>query len=154
MPTAEVFFYISIPLWAGADCMWVFPKKLIISWTDLEKYPGSHLNKLKHPEPSPPTKVWGAKELCETHWPTEYRFNRQERLHMINCSYLYLWVGILSVPGLSPFYFIISPLLETEEQKSIAWVLASHRKLKGHAFQFQLKKHSCWADVIHQTPVG
>lgn len=58
------------------------------------------------------------------------------------------------MPSLSLFYFIIFPLLETEEQKSIAWVLASHRKLKGHAFQFQLKEHSGWADVIHQTPVG
>lgn len=111
----------------GSGCLQVtFPpqKNLIISWTDfgliLEKYPWLHLNKLKHPEHSPPNTGWEAEELCETYWPTEYRINRQDRLHMINCSYLYLWVWILSMPGLSPFSFIIFPLLETEEQKSIA----------------------------------
>lgn len=53
-----------------------------------------------------------------------------------------------------PILFHNFPLLETEEQKSIAWALSSHWKLKGPAFQFQLRKHSDWADAIRQTPVG
>lgn len=151
-------FYTSLPPRARVCCRWLSPSQLIISWTDfeliLEKKPRSHLNMPRNSEHSPPSAQQDVKELCETYWHAEYRRNRQERLHMINYGYLYLWVWILKMPGLSPFYFIIFPLLETEEQKSIAWVSASYWKLKGHAFQFQLKKHSGWTHVIHQTPVG
>lgn len=156
MPTAEVFFLFLFPLGLGLFASGSPPPlpthySWNWFWTHLGKEPWVTSPQAVAPRTFPTNHRLRAKELCATYWPTEYRFNRQERLQMINCSYLYLWVWIFSMPGLSPFYFIIFPLLETEEQKSIAWVLASHW---NHAFQFQLKTHSGWADVIHQTPVG
>lgn len=152
------FLYFYFPLGWGCLQVTFLAPQLIIIWTDsgpvLEKNPMSHLKRLRHPEHFPLTTGQEAESCVKLTDPVEYRFNRQERLHMINYIYLYLWVWILRMLGLSPFYFIIFPLLEPEEEKSIAWVLASHWKLKGHSFQFQLKEHSGWADAIHQTPVG
>lgn len=145
MPTSELFFYISpgLVLFAGD----FFLPKLIISWTDLgswKKIPVSHFNKPRHPEHSSPTPGWEAKELCETYWPTECRFNRQERLHMINCSYLYLWVWLLSMSGLSPFYFIIFPLLETEEQKLRKWKTEKCKYRLSFCLERSTQKKQIW----------
>ena len=155
MSTAEVFFILLFPLGLGYVAGDFRPHNSLYLELILNSYwkrsPG-HISTCRGTQ-NIPHQVHG-RTLRSCVKLTDTLSNRQERLHMTNYGYLYLWVWILKMPGLSPFYFIIFPLLETEEQKSIAWVLASYWKLKGHAFQFQLKKHSGWTHVIHQTPVG
>lgn len=156
MPTSEVSFYTSISPGLVVFAGDFFLPKLIISWTDLRSWKKTlcHILTSRGTQNIPHQPQAGKLKSCVklTDPLSVDLIDKRDCIWLIAVIYIYGFD--LSISGLSPFYFIIFPLLETEEQKSIAWVLASHWKIKGHAFQFQLRKHSGWAEAIHQTPVG